>query len=205
MTLSDLLQRMNIKLGEQSTFYPEEEKVASGINPAQRLLCLAMPLLLQKRALLTIQPDQIFTDLRTITPTIRTINRVVLGDVTTSHSDPVAWTGELTRLLPTTLQRLGGMADWMEQTGPTRKYWLHGPYWFGLFKRPMITLYVTIIYEAMPPVLSVHELSAVPDIPQAYHPLIADIATGLLLQKEGDIEGKRGLALIMGALEGLKL
>jgi hypothetical protein len=82
---------------------------------------------------------------------------------------------------------------------------MHGPYWFGLFKRPMITLYVTIIYEAMPPVFSVYELSAVPDIPQAYHPLIADIATGLLLQKEGDIEGKRGLALIMGALEGLKL
>jgi hypothetical protein len=205
MNLGDLVQRVNIKLGEQSTFYPTEEIVANGLNPAQRLLCLAYPTLLQKRAVLSINPDQVFTDLRQITPTIRKINRVVLGDVTVPAGSFVATTGELTRLLPTTLERLAGFNDWMRKTGQTRKYWLHGAYWLGLWKRPMTTLTVSIMYDAIPEPLTLSSLAAEPDITQIYHPLIADIAAGLLVQKEGNPTGQRGLESIVMALKDVGL
>jgi hypothetical protein len=203
MNLGDLIQRVSLKLGEQTTFYPEEEIVANGLNPAQRLLCLTYPFLLQKRVLLSIYPEQVFTDLRSITPTIRKLNRVVLGDVFAPLGSPVSATGELKRLHVTTINRLAGLNDWMRQTGTTTKYWMFGPYWFGLWKRPMTTLSVTLLYDAMPTQLTLSALTAIPDVDQVYHPLLADIATGLLLCKEGDPESGRGVTMIREALKSV--
>jgi hypothetical protein len=203
MNLGDLIQRTSLKLGEQTTFYPEAEMVASGINPAQRLLCLAYPLLLQKRVLLAINPDQVFTDLRQVTPTIRKVNRVVLGDTTVPAGAAVPTTGQFVRLLPTTLARLAGRNNWMEQAGITVYYWMHGTFWLGLWKRPMTNLTVTVLYDAIPaPMLA---LTDTPDITLTYHPLIADIAAGLLLCKEGMPESERGIGTITTALQSVNL
>lgn len=203
MNLGDLLQRVNLKLGEQSLFYPEAEIVLNGLNPAQRLLCLAYPTLLQKRVALTVGPDQIFNDLRLVTPTIRKINRVVLGDVTAELGTPVPYTGELKRLLPTTLDRLAGFNNWMQKTGLTTKYWMHGPFWLGLYKRPMTTLTITVLYDAMPTPFVLTEPGTIPDISQTYHPILADIAAGLLLAKEGVPVGTRGLTRLVMAMKDI--
>ena len=204
MTLGEILQRIRVELGEQSTFYPEPEIVESGVNPAQRLLCLAYPMLLQKRVVLSVAPEQIFTDLRQITPTIRRINRVVLGDVTANNAQLSATTGELKRLLPTHLHRLAGMNDWIAHRGKTKNYWLFGPFWFGLYRRPMDTLTLTLIYDAMPTKLVLEEEDALPDISSVYHPSLIDVAVGLLLQKEGAPETTRGMMRITETLKALQ-
>jgi len=122
MNLENIIQRVSLKLGEQTLFYSPEEIVSNGINPAQRLLCLAYPTLLQKRIAIPVAPDQVFIDLRQITPSMRRVQRVVLGDVAGDGSIPIAGTGELQRLLPTTLIRLAGFNDWMRRTGRTGRH-----------------------------------------------------------------------------------
>ena len=204
MLLGEILERVRVELGGQTTFYPAQEIIESGINPAQRLICLAYPLLLQKRLAMSVNPDQVFNDLRLLTPTIRRVNRVVLGDVTEENAAPTSTTGELGRLRQTTVGRLAGRRDWIAHQGITTHYWMHGAYWLGLWRRPMDVLTITVIYDAIPAVLSIEDLHQLPDLSAVYHPTIAAVAAGLLLLKEGAPETTRGLARMTEALGGLR-
>lgn len=207
MTLSDIQNLVALKLGEQSLFYSPEEVIRSGINPAQRLLCLVYPLILNQRATATVGADLPFIDLRQVTDAsgiiignrIRKVNRVMLGNVRGDAPVHNAVTDELFELRETTVAALSKRAnDWMSQRGLIRHYWKWGTYWLGLYKRPITATTVTIMYDAVPA-----QLVGDADDPQTqdvYHRTIAEIATGLLLVKEGSPQGERGLQRIAAAL-----
>lgn len=208
MTLSDIQQLVSLKLGEQSLFYPADEITRSGINPAQRLLCLMYPMLLSQRATVTVDPDLPFIDVREVTDSagvklgnrIRRVTRVVMGAVTGNapvHNPVTDALYELREMSVGSLSKY--INDWMSQHGIIKRYWLWGSYWLGLYKRPITATTITIIYDAVPA-----QLLFDADIPQTqdvYHRVIAEIATGLLLIKEGEPQGSRGLQRIMGALQ----
>jgi hypothetical protein len=200
MTLSDLYQRVNLKLGEQSLFYPVGEIVRQGLSPAQRLLCLASPMVLQERALVTLLPEQPFIDLRTVSTRIRKIRRVVIGDITGNAPVVNASTGEYLDLIPTTLGRLASQDDWFSQRGKLKNYWRWGAYWFGVYKRPFETFTLTLMFDATPTPLDETTMDQVPDIAAIHHLRIADIAVGLLLLKEGPPQTARGMEWIMRGL-----
>ena len=208
MTLGDIIQLVHLKLGEQHTFYPQSEIVVQGINPAQRLLCLAYPTLNYVRTTVDVTADQAFIDLRTLPDAsgniignrFRSIRRVVLGNVTDDVSVISASTGELREIHHSSVKRLAGRNNWLSLHGEVRKYWLWGQYWLGLHKRPIDTTTITVVYAAAPTPLVLEVPTAVPDIPAVYHAIIAEVATGLLLMKEGDPQATRGLARIHSAL-----
>lgn len=207
MTLSDIQNLVALKLGEQSPFYSLEEITRSGINPAQRLLCLVYPLLLNQRATVTVDVDLPFIDLRQVADAsgvilgnrIRKINRVVMGNVRGDAPIHNAVTHELFELRETTVGALSKRAnDWMSHRGLIRHYWKWGTYWIGLYKRPITATTITIIYDAVP-VQLVNDGDD-PQTQNVYHRTIAEIATGLLLMKEGSPQGERGLKRIVDAL-----
>ena len=207
MTLSDIQNLVALKLGEQSLFYSPEEVIRSGINPAQRLLCLVYPLILNQRATATVGADLPFIDLRQVTDAsgiiignrIRKVNRVMLGNVRGDAPVHNAVTDELFELRETTVAALSKRAnDWMSQRGLIRHYWKWGTYWLGLYKRPITATTVTIIYDAVPAQLM--DDADDPQTQDVYHRTIAEIATGLLLIKEGEPQGSRGLQRIIDAL-----
>ena len=207
VTLSDLQNLVAIKLGEQSLFYPPDEITRSGINPAQRLLCLTYPLLLQQRATVTVNPDLPIIDLRQVTGAdgvilgnrIRSLRRVVMGNVLTDAPVRNAITDELFELRETTVAALSKRAnDWMSQRGLIRHYWKWGTYWIGLYKRPITATTITVIYDASPAQLIFD--ADEPQVQDVYHRVIAEIATGLLLVKEGNPHGEQGLKRIAAAL-----
>ncbi len=208
MTLGDIIQLVHLKLGEQHTFYPQSEIVVQGINPAQRLLCLAYPTLNYVRTTVDVTADQAFIDLRTLPDAsgniignrFRSIRRVVLGNVTDDVSVISASTEELREIHHSSVKRLAGRNNWLSLHGEVRKYWLWGQYWLGLHKRPIDTTTITVVYAATPTPLVLEVPTGVPDIPAVYHAIIAEVATGLLLMKEGDPQATRGLARLHAAL-----
>ena len=207
MTLSDLVQLVWDKLGDQSLFYGREEIVRSGINPAQRLLCLVYPLLSMQRVTVTVIQEQAFIDLRTLMDSanvrvghrVHRVSRVVLGNVTTDTPSRTVTGGELHELRLTTVGALSRRANnWMTQRGLMTHYWLWGAYWLGLYKRVVTETVLTVIFHAMP--APMENDADTPDIDAVYHSVIAEVATGLLLVKEGQGEGERGVARVVKAL-----
>lgn len=207
MTLGDLQNLVALKLGEQSLFYPPEEITRSGLNPAQRLLCLTYPRILQQRATITVDPDLPIIDLRQVTGTdgvilgsrIRSVRRVVMGNVLTDAPVHNAVTDELFELRGTSVAALSKRAnDWMSQRGLIRHYWKWGTYWIGLYKRPITATTITVIYDGVPAQLVFD--GDEPQVQDVYHRVIAEIATGLLLVKEGNPQGERGLQRIAAVL-----
>lgn len=208
MTLAEIQQLVSQKLGEQTAFYSFEEIARSGINPAQRLLCLVYPQLLRQRITTTVNADLPFIDWRTITDAngavignrIRTIQRIMLGNVSGDAPVRNAATGELIELRETTIWALSRRSnDWMRHQGQVRHFWQWGPIWLGLYKRPIDTTTITMIYDATPAPLVVP--TDTPQVQDVYHRVIAEIATGLLLVKEGNPQGALGVQRIAQALE----
>lgn len=207
MTLSEIRQLVRLKLGDQSIFYPAAEMDRSGINPAQRLLCLVYPGLLWQRAMLTVSADVPFIDLRTLQDAsgltignrLRMVRRVVLGDVMTGTPTPNIPTDELKELRPISLQALQARTRaWMRDKGQVDYYWQYGPYWLGLYKRPIGETTITVIFDAAPtPMLNDED---VPQVQEVYHRTIADIAAGILAIKEGEPSGVLGFQHIVSAL-----
>lgn len=212
MTLGQIITLVEQKLGSQTTFYTDAEIVVNGINPAQRLMCLAYPPLNYIRTALTVTADQAFIDLRTLLDgssaiignRFRSIRRVVLGTVTDDVATVTAATGELQKLEYATIKKLAGRNDWMSMHGLVRKYWLWGPYWLGLYQRPVASTTITIVYTAAPAPLVIGSLAALPDIPAVYHPVIAEIATGLLIMKEGNPQTARGMTRIKAGMDFIR-
>jgi hypothetical protein len=207
MDLASIRQLVSIRLGEQTAFYVPAEIDRSGINPAQRLLCLTYPALLRQRATLTVTADNPFIDLRTLQNAsgitignrLRTVRRVVLGNVMADAPVRNAATDELTDLQPTTVRgRTNRSRAWLRDRGQPKYYYLHGGVWLGLYKRPVAATTVTVIFDATPNPL-VNDAD-IPQVQEVYHRVIADIAFGLLLVKEGIPQGAQGLRVITEAL-----
>ncbi len=208
MNLGALVTLVEQKLGSQTTFYTDAEIVDHGINPAQRLICLTYPMLNYVRTTVAVTTDQPIIDLRELLDgslniignRFRHVRRVSLGNVTDNLSTPTAATGELQKLEQTTVKRLAGRNDWFALHGEVRKYWMWGQYFLGVYKRPIAATTLTIIYSAAPAPLALAAPTGIPDIPAVYHPVIAEIATGLLIMKEGAPQTERGLARIKAGL-----
>jgi len=208
MDTAQLAQLVSLKLGEQTAFYPTEEIIRGGLNPAQRLLCLVYPQLLSQRFVYTASTEVPFIDLRTLLDgsgnlvgnRIRKIRRVILGDISGDTPLNSTTTGEFTRLRPTSVFALASQRDWMAQRGEVRKYWMWGDVWLGIYKRPVVDTTITLVFDALPLQLSIDALSAMPSIDEVYHAVIAEIATGLLLIKEGNPQGNLGLQRVVQAL-----
>lgn len=206
MTLSDIVQLISIKLGSQTLFYSAEEITRSGINPAQRLLCLRYPHLLFQRTTHTVGADLPFIDLREVLDStgvrmgnrIQRVRRVMLGTISGDTVTRNAATGEFLELRRTTLRGLSSTNQWLQHRGTIRHYWIHSRYWMGLYKRPIAETTITIIFEAMPVAL-VNDAD-VPQVQEAWHRAIADIAMGLLIVKEGNPQAALGLARVLEAL-----
>lgn len=207
MTLSDIRQLILLKLGDQSAFYSAAEIDRNGINPAQRLLCLFYPALLRGRATLTVNADVPFIDLRTLQDSsgntignrLRLVRRVVIGNVMGDAPVRNAATDELRDLRRTTVPALMSRSrTWMRDKGQVRYYWQYGPYWLGLYKRPIGETTVTVVYDAAPAPLLADD--NVPDVQEVHHRTIADIAAGVLLAKEGEPQGTLGIQRIAEAL-----
>ena len=157
---------------------------------------------------MTVDADLPFIDLRQVLDTdgvilgnrIRTLRRVVMGNVSGDAPVHNAATDALHELRETTVQALSTRAnDWMNKRGLIRHYWKWGTYWIGLYRRPIVATTVTFIYDAVPKQL-VFDADE-PQVQEVYHRVIAEIATGLLLIKEGSPQGERGLARIGDALD----
>jgi hypothetical protein len=209
MTLDELIHLTHMKLGEQGAFYPPAEIVRGGLNPAQRLLCLHYPLLLPFRVVVTAQVEQPFLDLREVTdaagvrmgPRIRRVDRVTLGTITDESATPSAGTNERTDLRRTSVQRLSWQRDWLRERGMVRQWFLWGRLWLGLVRRPVAETTLTLMGTAIPRPLVLEEVDSEPEVVRAYHPVIAEIATGLLLVKEGDPAAQLGQQRITHALQ----
>jgi hypothetical protein len=157
--------------------------------------------------LVTVNPDLPFIDVREVTDSagirlgnrIRRVSRVVMGNVSSDVPVHNAITNELFELRRITVGTLSKRRnDWMSQRGLIRHYWKWGMYWIGLYKRPITATTVTIIYDAVPAQLVVD--SDEPQVQDVYHRVIAEIATGLLLVKEGEPQGGRGVKRIADVL-----
>lgn len=203
MNLGAIIEQVKHKLGDQTTFYTDVEIVDHGINPAQRLMCLAYPTLNLVRTAVTITTDQPIIDLRELLDgatiignRFRKVRRVSLGDITADLATPTAATGELQKLEQTTVQRLAGRNNWLSLRGEVRQYWMWGQYFLGVYKRPIASTTLTIVYSAAPAPLALATPTGVPAIPAVYHPVIAEIATGLLITKEGDPQTTRGMTRV---------
>ena len=203
MDFAAIKQLVSLKLGEQTTFFKDAE-VGRATNTAQRLLCLRFPALLHNRATLTVNTDNPFIDLRTLQDAsgttignrLRHVRRVVLGSVMADTPVRNVTTGTLFELRATNVQVLACRArDWLQHQGDPRYYYLHGPVWLGLYPRPIVATTITVMFSAVPAPLV--EDTDEPQIYEVYHRVIAEIAFGLLLVKEGN---QRSVNLLVSAL-----
>lgn len=195
MTGFDLVQRIWARLGANPTFYPQNEVMRSGINPAMRLLCLLKPEALVQRVTTTVLAEQLFIDLREVSSRCARLDRVVLGDVTTDAPTRTPY-GELHDLLPTSLDKIAWQREWFKQRGTPHYYYLHGRHWLAVYKRPQADRTLTLVYRAIPTAFTANTMSNTPELAEAWHPVIADVGTALLLLKEGSTQVEKALGTL---------
>jgi len=193
MTVNELIQRIREKLGTVQ-FYTEAEVIANGINPAQRLLCLLRPDALSQRTTVTLSTNEVFVDLRQASIATWQIRRVVLA--TTTGENASRSNGDFRDILPVSLNWLMGRRDWFTQKGAVTRYARQGRFWLVFYKRPVQSETITLIYRSVPTAFDMTDLASEPDIQSSYQPLLADIATALLLMKEGAAETEKSVRIL---------
>ena len=197
-TVNELIDQVWIVLDQNSTFYPPAEVIRSGINPAQRLLCLLRPDLLTHRLPITLVAGQMVIDLRQEAPRLWAIRRVTLGNV--SVDPPVKSNRQLHDLTPIGLNTLQRKRAWWLHEGPMENYWRHGREWLGVYRRSVLAETITLVYRAMPTAFRDDQLDGEPDIAEIWHTTIARVAAALLLMKEGGGEIDKALLLLQETL-----
>lgn len=197
--LHGLIDRAQQRLGRFVTYYPSEELVLNGLNPAQTLLCLLDPTLLTRRVAVSLAAGASFIDLRVVMPRQISIQRIVLGDVTAD--DPTRSLGQVKHLNYTDRVSLSWRRDWWRHTGVPSQWYLHGRALVGLYRRCIDALTLTLIGQVVPTPFEVDTQGAVSELPIALHPLISDLGACLVLIKEGTVEAQRALSTL-GTLVG---
>ena len=192
MTTAELIERVLDQLNRNVIFYPQAEIVTNGINPALRLLCLLKPTLLTKRAVVSLQPEEVFLDLRVLAPRSFRIQRVAIGDI--SNDIPVASQGRSGDLRRTSLAALRGQRDWFSKKKAfPETYYTHGLLWLGLHPRFTQALTVSLVFSALPQPLAVEQPTGEPETPRQWDSVLSDIATCILEAKEGSGEVEKAM------------
>jgi len=200
MNTTELITRVQTKLGANTRLYPDEEVVQSGINPAMRLLCLFRPDALITRTTVALSAGQLTVDLRQVMPRAWRVERVLLGTMIGDDPTRVAATGEFRDLRPVSVHQLFYRRRWLAEVGNPQYYFLWGAFLLGVYRRPTTASTITIEARSVPLPLSTAMPAAVPEVQEVYHPLISDIAVALLLMKEGITEIEKAGALLSMAL-----
>lgn len=193
-TMAELAEQVYLHL-ENRALYPLSEVYANGLSPSMRLLCLLDKSLLTQRVAVTLPAYSLVIDLRAVMPRTHQVLRVVLGDATTEVQ---ARTGShFTPLVPTTRERLALLHPaWLKTVRVPSKWFMLGRHLLCCWPRPMTDMVVTLISAVVPTAASVNAQSVAPDIDVAQHPLVADIAAGLLMVKEGAGEAERAVQML---------
>ena len=190
MTTDELVTRTYGHLGiGQSVYWPQDEVVSNGLNPAQRLLCLLKPDLVTVRTVITQEVDDTLIDLRVKVPRSFRLQRITLGDVSLTASGPVATQGRMGDLRRISLASLRQQRDWMTRFAPVSTHWYtHGLTLIGLWPRNSRQVTLTLTHAALPAPLTWSVPTQEPDLPTQWHPVIADLAAPTLMLKEGQTE-----------------
>jgi len=205
LTVNELVQMVWNRLDNNMTYYSKEEVILNGINPAQRLLVLFKPELLQQRVSVSVSKDQAFIDLREVAPRAWRINRLVLGTIPGVSASGGGGT-EVTyddkqALKRMSLSQLAWRRTWFRERGKIRGYYSVGRFRIGLYKRPAEARTLSLVYSAMPTAFTINDLASTPDIAETHHAQLADMAAALLLMKEGIVEmdkARRMLEIVLG-------
>ena len=190
------------KLDENTPYYPSSSIVLDGINPAMRLIAMRK-VHLTRRTTQVISAESVTVDLRQAAPRLWRLKRVVLGTIT--GDDPSISGTEYRRINPASLESIAWQRDWFLHRGAVTQYWHYGQHWIGMYKRPIAATTITLIFDAMPLAFTIEDITgpsqSSPELPEVYHPMIADIAYALLIVKEGAVESTRAeqvLQLVFG-------
>lgn len=198
MTGADLLQRIWLKLDENTLFYPEAEVIVNGINPAMRLIALLKPDLLTQRVAYSVLAEQSIINIRELAPRHFILRRVLVGTITGDAPTKTAY-GELESLRYVSMDSINAQDDWFGQRGPLQSYTLHGRFLLILYKRPEADRTITLVFRAIPTAFSVATMGESPAFAAVWHPLIVDVATALLLIKEGATQVEKARSVLTEA------
>jgi hypothetical protein len=197
VTLTELIQRVSLKLDENTAYYPRSDIVLSGINPAMRLLAM-MRAPLPRRVAATLGAERVTIDLREDAPRCWKLRRVVLGDIT---SEDPSVSGIAYRSLDyASLAGIAWQRTWFLKEGTPTHYWRFGGHWLGIYKRPVVATTITLIFDALPLPYTVDDItnngSLEPELGDIWHSVIADVAFALLIIREGVGETEKAQSIL---------
>jgi hypothetical protein len=204
MTGFELLEHMQQCLGSEGarTYYPPGLCVRF-LSSAQSLLILLPQYGLQARVALTIPAQGCFVDLRSVMPRVLKLQRVILGNVVTQEASRAY--GQTRRLYPVSPEALMARRHWIASLGVPRWYWVHGTTILGVYPRPTMETVVTAIHTVMPAPFTLDTLSQECALQPSNHSMVSAMAAGLLLLREGAVEGQKGMQMLAKVLPGALL
>lgn len=204
MQLGALVELTRQYLGQASPYYSASLLVRF-LQFAQNLYALHPDGRVLQRTPFTFPQQLLVMDLRAIVPRYLAIRRVMLGNVATQEETPAY--GLVQVLRRTTLDTLAAKRLWIASEDVPRQYFPLGATLIGVYPRPPSDTLMTLLTTTLPTPFLVDQatglslnLAQEPDLAPANHPFLADIAMGLLLMREGTIEGQKGVQKLVGVL-----
>lgn len=197
MTLAELVELTREKLGGSAAFYPQD-LVVTFLQYAQNVLSLSPQYRVRARAAYTLVAGELLIDMRALLPRYLSTRRVILGTVATEVASRSL--GLVQPLFRTTLPALAARPRWLEVQDVPRQWFPHGKTLIGLWPRPTTSTTVTAVVNSLPTPFDVNNLEAESDIAASNHGFLSDVATGLLLLREGTLEGEKGVQMFQRAL-----
>lgn len=198
MVGQEIIDLMQQRLGDVSRAYYETRICMTFLNYAQNFMALLPQYALLKRTATTIGAHGCFIDLRVAIPRYLKIRRVVLGNVATQQE--VFTFGETRRMYPISLKALAVRRQWIAEEGIPRHYFLVGATLIGVFPRPSSDTVITIMTTTLPTEYTMNTLMAECELQPSSHQVVVDVATGLMLLREGTVEGQKGVAMLAQVL-----
>lgn len=206
MTVAELIELIYQRCGQAAPFYRPPNDVTllvMFLGYAQNLLALLPDFTSLQRIPTTIPATGFLVDLQAIAPRYLRLRRVVLGTVVTQEETLVG--GVVRPLFRTTLLSLSARPAWLSTTGTPRYYFHHGHTLLGVWPLPTSDTPLTLLTTSLPTPFDVNRLEQVPDLQESNHPFLADVGAGLLLLREGTIEGEKGLQMLAQVLPAAML
>lgn len=199
MTGFELIELMQQRLGDSgSRVYYTESICLRFLNFAQAFLATLPQFTIRARTATTITGLSCFVDLRTVIPRHLALTRVMLGNVVTQQ-ESLAY-GVTRRLHRITLDALAARRNWIAALGVPRLYCLHGATLLGVYPRPTADTVITLVARTLPAPYTAGTLGQECEHQSSTHSQIADVSTGLILLREGTIEGSKGVGMLAQVL-----